>query len=150
MANITLNIDIPDLSQISSHGFFSTFYTYLARHKAETESKIIKILEDYARDGHRQSGGKHYKKQTGRLAKSTHATADLTNEIRLYVDKTQLDYAEWIVNGHRRGKGGNIVKWNNGHGDPFIDEAMNAKYADIQAIIIDFYNKAILEFNSRG
>jgi len=150
MANFSLTIDVPDLSQIQSHGFFATFYTYLAVHKAETEAQIVKILEDYARDGHRQSGGRHYKKQTGRLGKSTHATANLDREIRLYVDTSQLDYAGWIVNGSRRGKGGGVVTWNNGHGDPFIDEAITAKYADIQTIIIDFYNNAILEFNSRG
>lgn len=151
MANLTVTIEVPDLQQIKNTSFFADFYAHLARTKSEAESKIKKILLDYARDGHKQSGGKHYKNQTGRLSKSTKVEASLDKEIRLYVDTTELDnYAGWIVNGHRKGKGGQVITWNNGKGDPFIDETIEAKLPEITKIIIEYYNQAIAIFNARS
>lgn len=150
MANLTVTIDVPDLSVIQNSNFFAPFYAHLASTKGEAETKIKKILQDYARDGHKKSGGTHYQNQTGRLSKSTKVEGSLDKEIRLYVDTTQLDnYAGWIVNGHRRGKNGKLITWNNGKGDPFIDETMKAKLPEITKIIIDFYNQAIAIFNAR-
>jgi len=151
MANLTVLIEVPDLQAIASTSFFADFYAHLARTKAEAESKVKKILLDYAQVGHTQSGGRHYENQTGRLKKSTKVDGSLDKEIRLYVDTTQLDnYAGWIVNGTRKGKNGGTVKWNNGKGDPFIDETLKACRPQVTKIIIDFYNEAIMIFNSRS
>lgn len=151
MAQLDVIIEVPDLQAIASSSFFANFYAHLASTKAEAEAKVKNILLNYAQNGHRQSGGRHYEDQTGRLKKSTKVEGDLTKEIRLYVDTTQLDnYAGWIVNGHRKGKNGGIVKWNNGKGDPFIDETLEACRPEVTEVIINFYNEAIMIFNSRS
>jgi len=135
MATYDVEIVIPD---IPTGGFFKKFWDTIKLKKPLTERKIKKILEDYARDGHRQSGGRHYKKQTGRLRKSTRAEGTIDTAIRLYVDETQADYAKYVIE-PRSG-----TTWK---GDPFIDETMRDKWDEVQALISELYDGAVAEWN---
>lgn len=141
MSDFTMTIKMPDMSGVLNSGFFSKFNEYLAVHKEETESKIKKILQNYARDGHRELGGRHYSNQTYRLRSSTRATGDFgkdfEREIKLSVDLTQAPYGVFVIRGNGRG-------W---EGDPFIDEAAQVKQPEITKIIVDYVNEAITKFN---
>ncbi len=107
---------------------------------------------NYARDGHRERKGRHYKNRSGRLSKATRADgsfgSDLRGSIELYVDLSKAPYGEWIITGERKGKNG-MITWNGGKGDPFIDETMTAKRQEVEALIVDFFNRATDEFNRR-
>ena len=138
--NVT--ISLPDMSSVST-GFFSSFFEWIASHKAPMEEEIKKLLQEYARDGHRQLGGRHYENQTGRLRKSTKAEGtfghDLKKSIDLYVDLSQAPYGEYVIEGHGTWKG-----------DPFIDETIKVLEPKITEIIINFFNEATMEFNRRN
>ncbi len=77
------------------------------------------------------NGGSHYQERDGPLKKATKVTGSLDKEIRLFIDRRMVKYGEWILSGKRRGKNG-IVTWNNGKGDPYIDECIlaNQKWID--------------------
>lgn len=133
MAGFTVTIETP---KIHLGGFFSEFWRILSADKVAAEDKIKKILLDYARGGH-GSGGKHYQSQTGQLNASTKTDGSfgLGSEIRLYVDQTQVDYAQYIIE----------VKY---FDDPFIDESLRANMPEINAIVIKLYGEAVTKFNN--
>lgn len=134
MAEFSVTIETP---KIHLGGFFSEFYRILSANKVSAEDKIKKILLEYARDGHRAQGGNHYENQTGQLSEATKTDGsfDLGSEIRLYVDETQVEYAQYIIE----------EKY---FDDPFIDESLTANLPEINAIIIKLYTEAVNQFNS--
>lgn len=144
MSEINFSISLPDTSALGGLSIFSPFFEWIATNKAPLEKEIKRLLTDYARDGHRELSGRHYQNQTGRLRKSTKAEgtfgADLKKEITLYVDLTQADYGKYVINPNPK------TSWD---GDPFIDETMKVMKPVITKKVIDFFNKAILEFNRR-
>lgn len=143
-------INTPDISKFVGRSYFNEFYEIMAVMRVPYEQEIKKLLQDYARDGHRQSKGRHYQNRTGQLRDATRAEGtfghELNQAIRLYVDQSQAEYAGWIIKGHRKGKHGMVI-WNGGHGDPFINEAIEALKPEIDRLVIDLYNKAIAEWN---
>lgn len=136
MVSYTIEIKVPEVRE--NDGFLNRFWDIVKLRKPLAERKIKKILEEYARDGHRELSGRHYQKQTGRLAKSTRAKGGLATQITLYVDETQADYARYVVNPRKNSS------WK---GDPFIDETMDAKREEITNIIRELYTDCVVEWN---
>jgi len=150
--DFTISVSLPDMSSLNA-GFFTPFFEWVAVRKEPMETEIKKLLQDYARDGHREwKSRRHYIKRSGNLADNTHAHGtfgqDLKGSIELYVDPKEVVYAGWIITGKRQTKNGTVT-WNGGKGDPFIDEALIALKPEITQIIINFFNEAIMEFNRR-
>ena len=139
-----MTIKMPNLSAVNDVGFFSDFYAYLSAHRQEVEDKIKKLLTDYARDGHRELGGRHYQNQTYRLRSSTRTEGTFGDkferELKLYVDLTQAPYGVFVINGNGKG-------W---EGDPFIDETAKVKQPEVTKLIVEYVNNAIVQFNNGG
>ena len=125
--------------EIHLGGFFSEFWRILASDKQSAEAQIKKLLLDFARTGHEDLTGRHYENQTGQLERATKVDGsfNIGDEIRLYVDRTQVDYAQYVI--HPNGK------WT---GDPFIDESIEHNLPAINQIIKDLYNTAVEKFNA--
>ena len=135
MANFTVIIETPDISALEGKSFFSKFWEIFAVKKSPFETKIKEMLQSYARKNHR------YKHQTHNLEQSTKTVGsfDYKDEIRLYIDEVQADYAEYIVKGTKNWKS-----------DPFIDETIKALKPQITQLINNLYNETIQAFNALG
>lgn len=129
MANYSVTIETPDINLGQS--FFSDFWAIIVSHKQVTEDEIKRLLQETAREDH------DYTVRTGQLRASTKAEGSFNEgeEIRLYVDMTQQDYAEYIIQPEY-------------YNDPFIDEALQRLMPVITELIQDLYNQAALEFTA--
>jgi len=135
MTKIEFEITTP---KVSVNDMFSQFWIIFNRRKVKTESKIKTLLEQYARTGHRELPGRHYKKQSGKLAKATKAIVDLDKEIRLYVDVSKANYAKYVIE-PRQGS-----TWK---GDDFITETIKAKTKEVEELLKQLFNDSIAEWN---
>ena len=140
MVSPTVSIDIP---KFSNGAFFARFWEILESKKAQAEYDIKSLLLVSATYGHTLSKGRHYKNQTGRLNRSTKVDGSLGygEQIRLYVDTEEVDYAKYVINPRKNGS------WS---GDPFINEALDYNRDKIMVVLRDLYNESITEFNRRS
>jgi hypothetical protein len=112
--------------------------------KASVEIKERLLL--YAREKHRTLPGTHYTERTGNLRRATKVEGNLKKKIELYVDNAMVKYGNWILSGDNGMSGKDRKTWNNGLGDPFIDEAFNANEEWIQETLDRYTKSAIADW----